>query len=109
VPESDTGLGLPAEEPIAISRDLGRVIVIVHAALDREMASVLRPLLVDLVDNQGNLDLALEFRSESPIAVENVGLIADVADRVRLRGGAFSVNHAAPAPGVVRDDAGLTS
>jgi hypothetical protein len=94
VPESDTGLGLPVEEPIAISRTLGRVIVTVHAALDREMASVLRPLLVDLVDNQGNLDIALELRGASSVAVENVGLIADLADRVQLRGGTLSVNRA---------------
>ena len=80
-------------QPIAISRTLGRVVVTIQVGLDRDITSVLRQVLVDLVDNQGNLDVALEFRSASPIAVASVELIADVAERVRLRGGALSVNR----------------
>ena len=95
-------------QPIAISRALGRVIVTIQAGLDGNIATALHQVLVDLVDNQGNLDVALEFRSVSPIAVESVALIAEIAERVRLHGGMLSVNRPPPALQAMLEDAGVT-
>ena len=94
-------------QPVAISRALGRVVVTIQAGLDGDINSMLRQVLVDLVDNQGNLDIALEFRGTSPIAVESVELIANVAERVRRRGGALIVNQPPPGLRAMLKEAGI--
>jgi hypothetical protein len=100
-PDSDRRRCDPAmagrAQPIAISRSLGRVVVTVQACVDRDAASALHRSLVDLVDNQGNLDVALEFRAASPIARETIELIVEIAERVRRRGGTLTVNCPPPA------------
>lgn len=99
------------EQPrsIAISRALGKVIVTIQGRVDRDITSVLRELLVDLVDNQGNLDVALEFLGTSSIAVETAELIANAARRIRARGGALSISGPPPALRAMLDDGGLAS
>lgn len=87
----------------------GKVVVTIQGRVDRDIASVLHQLLVDLVDNQGNLDVALEFRGTSSIAVESLELIANAAKRVRGRGGALSISRPPPALRAMLDDTGLTS
>ena len=70
---------------------------------------MLRQLLVDLVDNQGNLDVALEFLGTSSIAIESVELIADVAERVRGHGGALSISRPPSALQAMLERLGLAS
>ena len=94
-------------QSIAISRALGKVVVTIRGSVDRDLTSVLHQLLVDLVDNQGNLDVALESRDTSSIAVESLELIANAAERVRGRGGALSFSRPPPALRAMLDDMGL--
>jgi anti-anti-sigma factor len=80
---------------LSISRVLGKVVVAVDGPVDVESTHCLRPLIADLVEGQGNLDVEIDLR-RAWLDAAGVRLLSDTADQSRRRGGVVAVRGAAP-------------
>ena len=77
----------PSRPAISISRSLSRVIVTLRGVLDGSAAPRLRPLLWDLIDGQGNLDVLVDLEDVAVIDPAGIGLLVGTSERMRRRGG----------------------
>lgn len=86
--------GPPEHRPdtaISIRRLAGRVLVSVQGRVTRDLAAVLRHAVIDLVDGQGNLSLALDLPDEAVRDDEVLALLMETARRLEERNGALLV------------------
>ena len=76
---------------IVVRRARGRVVVTVHGELDQRGVAILEGVLSDLIEGQGNLNVALDLRDahfgEQPAPVD----LRVPAEQARRRGAAFVV------------------
>jgi anti-anti-sigma factor len=84
---ADAGTREPSRSAISISRALSRVIVTLRGALDARAALRLRPLLWDLIDGQGNLDVVIDLRDVVVIDPAGIGLLVGTSERMHQHGG----------------------
>ena len=83
---------------ISISRSSSTVIVTLHGALDAHAAPRLRPLLLDLIDGQGNLDLVIDLRDVAVIDPAGIGVLIGASERMHHHGGRIEFSGAPQAP-----------
>jgi anti-anti-sigma factor len=77
----------PSRPAISVSRALSRIIVTLRGALDVSAAPGLRPLLWDLIDGQGNLDVVIDLRDIVVIDPAGIGLLVGTSERMHQHGG----------------------
>lgn len=83
-----------AGPPISISRALSRVVVTLHGTLDAHAAPRLRPLLLDLIDGQGNLDVVIDLRDVAVIDHAGIGVLLGASERMHHHGGRIEFSGA---------------
>lgn len=76
---------------MGITRAFGRVVVTPHGALDREAVPLMRHVLTDLIDDQGNLDVVIDARHIVAIDTAVVEVLIDTAQHVGLLGGTLEI------------------
>ena len=72
---------------LVFSRALGKVIVHVHGPVDANTAPALEARLVDIIDNQGNRQVVLDFRKVTSIDADGLFVLADALKRMDDYGG----------------------
>lgn len=77
---------------------LSRVVVTLRGALDASVAPRLRPLLWDLIDGQGNLDVVIDLRDVVVIDPEGIGLLMGASERMEQHGGRIEFRGGRGAP-----------
>lgn len=82
-----------------IGRALGTVVVTLHGDLDRSGAVGLHDALDDLINNQGNMRVAVDLRSLRRIDPSCASLFLAASNWARRRGGSFTVHRRRPALG----------
>lgn len=84
---------------LSISRVSGKVVVVLDGVVDAETTGCLRPLIVDLVEGQGNLHVEIDLERAS-VDGTGVGLLAETSHESCRRGGVLIVRGA---PSAVRE------
>lgn len=91
-------------EPRAFSLDFARkgrsVTVAVHGEVDGPSSAVLRGLLLDVVDGQGNLSVDLDLSDMTFIDSAGLTMLLDMHRRAVERGGSFVLHN--PRPSMVK-------
>ena len=77
---------------IAVGRALGTVVVTVHGFLDEGRLARLEGILIDLIEGQGNLTVAVDLRDADARDADGVAIFAVSAELTRRRGGSLVVN-----------------
>jgi anti-anti-sigma regulatory factor len=98
-PRLDTGSppswpATPPDTAIAISRLEDRVLVAVHGEVTQDLAAVLRHAVIDLVDGQGNLSIALDLPEGAALDDAVLSLLLETAERLEEQDGALLVRTA---------------
>lgn len=83
---------------IRITRALGRVVVTPHGAITAQVAPVFGHVLVDLISDQGNLDIVIDARHITAIDAAAAEALEAASACIRRLGGQLEV--AAPRPEV---------
>ena len=79
--------------PLSISRALGRVVVTVHGAVATSDALLVRQVLNDLIDGQGNLDVVVDCRFMTAIDRLGVVVLVEAAQTAAARRGRFALSR----------------
>ena len=82
---------LHADQPFAVRRAAGAVVVTVHGEIDPSSALVLERVLVDLIDGQGNRNVTVHLPNDhgrEPLTIAAIGVAEDLA---RRRGTSFTI------------------
>lgn len=82
---------LSPPEPFAVRRAGGGVVVTVHGGIDASAAGILERVLVDLIDGQGNHDVAVHLPGDDGSEPPALAALGVAADRARRRGTRFRV------------------
>ena len=97
----------------AFSLDFARrgrsVTVAVRGEVDGASATVLRGLLLDVVDGQGNLSVHLDLSEMTFIDSSGLSMLLDMHRRAVERGGTFVLHNPRPSAAKVFEIAGLTT
>lgn len=81
----------PAQFSFEVSRAKGTVVVTTHGPLDRDGCRVLGAALRDLVDDQGNLAVAVDLADLGAADPSAVSVLATVAASSARRGGELTL------------------
>jgi anti-anti-sigma factor len=79
------------ERPFRVSREMGAVVVAVDGDLDLSTSTRLGATLGDLIEDQGNLAVAVDLRHVDHVDPRALGVFAAVARLASSRGGSLSV------------------
>lgn len=111
VPMARTGTAVPALpiRRLVVGRFLGTVVVTLHGELDVPASAGLARALHDLIEGQGNLDVAVNLRDVRWIGEEGVQALAAAAKRLAARGGELRLGCPSPMVLAALNTAGLTS
>jgi hypothetical protein len=82
---------LSTDQPFAVRRSGGSVVVTVSGGMDESSAEILERVLVDLVDGQGNRDITVRLPDEDDREPPALAAVAAAADLARRRGARFSI------------------
>lgn len=72
---------------LAVSRAMGVVVVTAHGHLGAAEADVLQSVLVDLIENQGNLKVVLDVRDVPGLAPSSLAVLVAATDAAARVGG----------------------
>lgn len=87
----------------------GRAVsVAVRGEVDRDSTAVLRALLLDVVEGQGNLSVALDLSEMTFIDSAGLSLLLEMHGRAVERGGSFVLHNPRPAAARVFEIVGLS-
>ena len=92
---------------VGFSRRGRHVTVAVSGEVDRQSSGVLRTLLLDVVDGQGNLSVALDVSGMTSIDSAGLALLLEMHGRAVQRGGSFVLHNVPPAGARSMEAAGL--
>ncbi len=96
----------------ALSLDFARrgraVTVTVHGEVDGASTAVLRGLLLDVVEGQGNLSVAVDLGDMTFIDSTGLSMLLDVHRRAVERGGTFVLHNPRPSTAKVFEIVGLS-
>jgi hypothetical protein len=84
----------PNEAPFTIRRRDGTVLVQVHGPLTELVVERFRHVLFDLIDEQGNLRLAVDLPDVRVIDLETLDLLVEAGRRLEANNGCFAVTSA---------------
>jgi len=91
-----------------VGRAPGRVVVGLTGELDASTAPALRRLLDDLVEGQGNLNVAVDLSGLAWVDADGLGALVASAQRLRARGRRLTLTGVRPRTYGALEAAGLT-
>lgn len=91
----------------AISREMGVVVVRAQGCLDASSGAVLRAVLVDLIEGQGNLRVVVDVHDMAVADPSSLDVLVAAAASAARRGGQLSFAHPGPALIAALDTAAL--
>ncbi|MGH9222428.1 MAG: hypothetical protein ACRD2W_01185 [Acidimicrobiales bacterium] len=97
-PSAPTGAGAASRTPnlsLVVGRALGTVVVTVAGKLDLESCHRLEGLLIDLIEGQGNLAVAVDL-ARATIEPEALPVFIDAAHRASVRSARLTLRALAP-------------
>lgn len=80
-------------EPLTVTRALGIVIVTLRGQVDTRLDDLLRHVLADLIDDQGNRDLLVDVEHVEAISATTSSVISAAGERMRQRGGTLRLSY----------------
>ena len=89
------------------SRNGRAVTVTVRGEVDRQSSDVLRRLLLDVVEGQGNLSVALDLSEMTFIDSSGLSMLLEIHGRAVERGGSFMLQNPRPATSRIFEIVGL--
>ena len=97
------------EQPfqVRVSRARGTVVVTIRGELDTYTAPKLQRHLKDLIEDQGNLTMALDLSEMTFIDSSGLSVLVDALKRMRERGGSLRLSSPTRATSKVLEISGL--
>lgn len=80
-------------ESLTVTRALGIVIVTLRGHVDAHLDDLLRHVLADLIEDQGNRDLIVDVEHAQAVSATTVAVISSARDRMRGRGGTLRLSY----------------
>ena len=97
---------------LAVGRAMGTVVVTLHGTIDAAGAAVLRSVLRDLIDEQGNLDVVVDLRRVVIADADADAVFGQAFDWAARHGGRLRLHQRRPArraDSAARDERGMVT